>query len=259
MLICDQMSYLYPHNQKGIKKIDFTTDSGDIIGIIGENGAGKSTLFKCLLGILKPQTGEITVKGKTLSYSKKALIAHRQYVNMVLQDPERQLFHTSVYDDVAMGPKNLGFSDAVVKERTKRGIADIEGETFLNTPIQYLSFGQKKRVAIAGVLALACETLLLDEPETGLDPEMKKAMIALIRQLSRQGVKIVLASHNMDLIYQLCDYVYVMHAGEMILKGPTHHVMTQEAVLEKVRLEVPMVIKIANHLNIDAKKILEAL
>lgn len=259
MLTCEKISYLYPHNQKGIKNVDFSTDSGDIIGIIGENGAGKSTFFKCLLGILKPQTGEILVKGKPLVYRKKELITHRQYLNMVLQDPERQLFHTSVYDDVAMGPKNLGFSEALVKERTTRALSDVEGESFLNTPIQYLSFGQKKRVAIAGVLALACETLLLDEPETGLDPEMKKTMMALIKRLSHQGVKIVLASHNMDLIYQLCDYVYVMHAGEIILKGPTHDVMVQEALLAKVRLEPPMVIKIAKYLNIDAKKILEAL
>lgn len=259
MIKCNQLSFHYEYSNQGIEDIDFSTEKGLVVGVIGENGAGKSTLFKCLLGLHKPQRGEVRVDGVKIDYSKSGLIGHRQKVNMVLQDPERQLFHTSIYDDVSMGPKNLGLPKDIVKERTERCIKLVAADAFEATPIQYLSYGQKKRVAIAGILALECETILLDEPETGLDPKMKKEMVTLIKRLAMEGRSVVVSSHNMDLIYELCDQVYVMHQGRIIANGKTHDIMSQQEVMHQASLERPLMIRVSEKFGIDSKLLLEGL
>lgn len=259
MIKCNQLSFHYEYSNQGIEDIDFSTEKGLVVGVIGENGAGKSTLFKCLLGLHKPQRGEVRVDGEKIDYSKSGLIGHRQKVNMVLQDPERQLFHTSIYDDVSMGPKNLGLPKDVVKERTERCIKLVAADAFEATPIQYLSYGQKKRVAIAGILALECETILLDEPETGLDPKMKKEMVYLIKKLAMEGRSVVVSSHNMDLIYELCDQVYVMHQGRIIANGKTHDIMSQQEVMHQASLERPLMIRVSEKFGIDSKLLWEGL
>lgn len=257
MLKCEQLTYRYTNSEKGIENVNFSTETGKIIGLIGENGAGKSTLFKCLLGLLKPTCGCITYDGIILDYRKKTLIMHRQKVNMVFQDPERQLFHTSVLDDISMGPRNLGLDEKIITERIKRCTEQVGADSFIETPIQYLSFGQKKRVAIAGILALECDTLLLDEPETGLDPQMKREMVEIIRELSRGGRRVVVSSHNMDLIYELCDYVYVMHRGRMLADGKTNEIMSNPQIMKQASLDRPIVVRISEKYGIDPKTLLE--
>lgn len=259
MLKCEQLTYRYTNSENGIENVDFSTEKGKIIGLIGENGAGKSTFFKCLLGLLKPTGGCITCDDIMLDYSKRTLISHRQKVNMVFQDPERQIFHTSVLDDIAMGPRNLGLTEKIVSERVKRCTELVGADSFIDTPIQYLSFGQKKRVAIAGILALDCDTLLLDEPETGLDPEMKREMVEIIRALSRGGRSIVVSSHNMDLIYELCDYIYVMHRGQMLANGKTNEIMSNPDIMKQASLDRPIVVRISEKYGIDPQKLQEAL
>ncbi|MBS7527156.1 ABC transporter ATP-binding protein [Fusibacter paucivorans] len=245
MLECKKLSFKYNDGAVGITAIDFSTHKGNIIGVIGSNGAGKSTFFKCLLGLLKPQSGELVHNGETVDYSKKSLRSLRQSVNLVLQDPERQIFYSNVYDDVAMGPKNLKLSEEEIAHRTMTCLKEVQADSFMDRPVQYLSFGQKKRVSIAGVLALSCDVILLDEPETGLDPVMRSDMLKLIQKLSTQGKKIILSSHNMDMIYHICDYVYLMHQGSMIASGPVETIMTNEAKLQATRLELPLLVKVA--------------
>lgn len=245
MIACHGVSYHYERTNKGIDNIHFDTSTGNIIGVIGENGAGKSTFFKCLLGLYKPQKGEIVFDGKPVVYSRRGLVALRQHVNMVLQDPERQLFYNGIVDEIAMGPRNLGKSESEVTEIVTQCVAMIHGQDFIKTPVQYLSFGQKKRVALAGILALSCDVVLLDEPETGLDPMMQREMVAIIKQLSKEGKKIILSSHNMELIYELCDTVYVMHGGQMIANGATQDIMKQTQIMKTAGLERPLIIKIA--------------
>ena len=259
MLKCEQLTYRYSNSEKGIESVNFSTETGKIIGLIGENGAGKSTFFKCLLGLLKPTGGCITYDDIKLDYSKKTLVMHRQKVNMVFQDPERQLFHTSVFDDITMGPRNLGLDEKIITERAKRCTEQVGADSFIDTPIQYLSFGQKKRVAIAGILALDCNTLLLDEPETGLDPEMKREMIEIIGELSRDGRSIVVSSHNMDLIYELCDYIYVMHRGKMLASGKTTEIMSNPQIMKQASLDRPIVVRISEKYGFDPKMLQEEL
>ena len=251
MIACHDVSYHYERTNKGIENIHFDASSGSIIGIIGENGAGKSTFFKCLLGLYKPQKGEVVFDGQPVVYNKKGLVALRQHVNMVLQDPERQLFYNGIVDEIAMGPRNLGKSDTEVNAIVQQCITMIHGQDFIKTPVQYLSFGQKKRVALAGILALSCDVLLLDEPETGLDPMMQKEMVAIIKQLSKEGKKIILSSHNMELIYELCDTVYVMHGGQIIANGATQDIMKQTQIMKIAGLERPLIIKIAEAIGIS--------
>jgi len=250
MIACQGVSYHYERTKKGIENVEFDTSEGNIIGIIGENGAGKSTLFKCLLGLYKPQLGQITYKDKPISYSRKGLVELRQHVNMVLQDPERQLFYNGIFDEIAMGPRNIGKPETEVKQIVDQCIKMIHGEDFFKTPVQYLSFGQKKRVSLAGILALSCDVLLLDEPETGLDPMMQREMITIIRQLAEEGKKVILSSHNMELIYDVCDTVYVMHQGTIISKGPTDEIMEQTQIMKKAGLERPLMIKAAEAMGI---------
>lgn len=244
MLKCHNITFRYDQSSKGLSNVTFSTDKAKIIGVVGENGAGKSTFFKCLLGLQKPSEGYITYQGARIDYSKKGLIALRKRVNMVLQDPERQIFYNTVYDEVAMGPRNLGLSPSEVDGITNACIETVEGNAFSEMPIQYLSFGQKKRVAIAGILALNCDVILMDEPETGLDPMMRNALMLLIKKLASEGKKIIIASHNMDLIYMMCDYVYVFQNGSVLSEGTPDKVMGDEDLMKKAHLEVPLRIQL---------------
>ena len=251
MIACHGITYHFGQSDKGLNDVSFSVEKGQIIGVIGENGAGKSTLFKCLLGLMKPTDGVLTHRGNPLSYDKRSLIRLRQDVNMVLQDPERQIFYNSVFEEISMGPKNLGLKDEALIARTKRCIEEVDASDFSDMPIQYLSFGQKKRVAIAGILALNCDVILLDEPETGLDPKMKRELIKLLMKLASNGKKIVIASHNMDLIYELCDYIYILHKGRLLTEGIPETVMCDESIMSKVHLEIPLVLKLSKALNLE--------
>lgn len=255
MLKTDKLTYHYEDGAKGIEDVSFSADHGKIIGVIGENGAGKSTFFKCLLGLLKPQSGQLFIEEQAISFDKKSLKKLRRTINLVMQDPERQIFYSSVFDDIALGPKNLGYSETEIQKITNECISAVKAESFASKPVQYLSFGQKKRVAIAGVLALSCNVLLLDEPETGLDPKMRQEMIMLLRSLSESGKKIIISSHNMDMIYELCDYVYIMHEGTFICEGPVDSVMTNEVKLKKAHLEMPLLVKLAGKLGMKTREV----
>lgn len=240
MLKCQKLTYNYDDGSRGIHEVDFDLSKGKIIGLIGANGSGKSTFFKCLLGLLKPQSGALYFNDSPLDYSKVSLKKLRKSVNLVFQDPERQLFYSDVRQDVAMGPKNLGYSEPEINRVVESALKAVNGENLTHKPIQYLSFGQKKRVAIAGILALSCEVLLMDEPETGLDPQMKRDMIQLLKNLSNEGKKMVLSSHNMDLIYDVCDYVYVIKEGAIVSHGEKESIMCNQTLLENSCLERPL-------------------
>lgn len=251
MLTCHNLTYSYNHSDKGICDVNFSTDKGQIIGVIGENGAGKSTLFRCLLGLLKPTEGSIYFKNQPMDYSKKSLVEVRKHINMVLQDPERQIFYNTVAEEVAMGPKNLGLNSEKINQITARCIEAVDAQSFKEVPIQYLSFGQKKRVAIAGILALNCEIILMDEPETGLDPKMRNELVRLIQQLSQEGKIIIISSHNMDLIHHLCDYVYVFHEGRVLAEGHPSNVMNDAETMQRAHLQVPIILQISQKFGIE--------
>lgn len=231
-----------------LQNISMDFDQAFITGILGRNGSGKSTLMRTLMGLNTLKRGRILYNGRELRKNKKELYRYRQEVAMVFQDPDQQLFSAIVWDDVALALRNLGVSEA---ECTTRVTCALEAMDILNLkdyPIAYLSYGQKKRVAIASILALEPRYLLLDEPTAGLDPEGRIQMLELIRNLAQKGVKIILSSHDMDLMYACCDYAYVLDQGQICLAGSREQVFIEREKLKQAGLECPWLVRL--HLDL---------
>lgn len=243
------MSFCYDKDETVLTNINMDFSSHPVIGVVGANGCGKSTLFKLLLGLHKPTKGEVMWDGQSIGYSKSALIEHRSKVTLLFQEPDQQIFYTDVYNDIAFSLRNLGFDEAEVEKRVKKALEMVDGESFAHKPIQYLSFGQKKRVALAGSLVMDTDYLLLDEPTAGLDPLGTKQMKTLIRSISDLGKNVVMSSHDINLIYDVCDYVYVMSHGELVSQGEPDTVFLDKTFIEQVGLEQPWLVKMHQELN----------
>ena len=254
MLRADHISVQYEDGTLALSEISFDTGKGQIIGVIGSNGAGKSTLFKCLTGLLRPKSGKVFLEDAELEYNKRSIQYLRQHVNLVFQDPEKQIFFPRVYDDVAFGPRNLKWAESEVALQVDQSIKKTGLENLVEKPVHYLSYGQKKRVAISGILAMNCQVIIFDEPEAGLDPGMKKRMVAILRDLSAQGKTIIISSHNMDLIYELTDYVYVLHRGKLTGEGLTKAVLSDEVLLSEADLEMPWLVRVCKQLQMPVLK-----
>ncbi|HFI0447902.1 TPA: energy-coupling factor ABC transporter ATP-binding protein [Streptococcus suis] len=245
MLSVENISYTYNFDfGKVLEDVSMDFDKGQIVGVLGANGSGKSTLMKVIMGLYQPQNGRVFYQEKPLVYSKKALYAYRQEVGIVFQDPEQQLFYSVVEDDVALALLNLSYPEQEIKERVDKALKDMHIEHLRNRPVHYLSYGQKKKVAIAGVLALQPKYLLLDEPTAGLDPLGRDHMMFLMKKLAKQGTKIILTSHDMDLMYDCCDYVYLLDKGRLVLEGDVGSVFLEKETLEKARLSLPWLVKL---------------
>ena len=223
--------------------VDFSVFAGEIVGVIGPTGSGKSTLLQHLNGLLRPQRGTVRVFGQDLSNPRVDLRAIRRRVALLFQNPEDQLFERYVADDVAFGPLNLGLPLEEVRARVRRAM-EAAGlpPSFENRLTWALSAGERRRVALAGVLALEPEVLVLDEPLAGLDPRGRRELTALLRGWQRQERRaVVWASHSMEEIAGLADRVYVLAEGRVVLEGPTRQVFAQGEVLARWGLEVPAV------------------
>lgn len=244
MLKTNNLYYKYSDNTVALKNINIDLDKGNIVALIGGNGAGKSTLFLNLMGILKPTNGEIYYKGTPVEYNKKFKHKYRQEVSLVFQDPDKQIFYSNVYDDVAFALRNIGLDEKTVKKRVEEALEKTGAYKFMDKPVHYLSGGQKKRVAIAGVIAMNSEVILLDEPTAGLDPEMTEGVVDIIENLANEGKKIVISSHDMDLIFKVCDYAYLLKDGEIICDGNVENVFVNEELIKSAGLTEPWLIKI---------------
>ena len=250
MFKINNLTYKYDKNRKALDNITMDFDRGDIIGIIGSNGSGKSTLFNNLMGILKATQGEILYKNNQLKYDKKSLYNLRKEVGIVFQDPEKQIFYSMVYDDLAFALRNIGMDEKTIKIRINKALESVNGKDFIDRPVHSLSFGQKKRVAIASVIAMENNLVLLDEPTAGLDPESTKAIIDIIKSMHKKGKKIVITSHDMNLIYGICDYVYVLNQGRIISEGNVEEVFVDEEKIEEAGLELPWLVKLNKNMNL---------
>lgn len=250
MFKINNLTYKYDKNRKALDNITMDFDRGDIIGIIGSNGSGKSTLFNNLMGILKATQGEILYKNNQLKYDKKSLYNLRKEVGIVFQDPEKQIFYSMVYDDLAFALRNIGMDEKTIKIRINKALESVNGKDFIDRPVHSLSFGQKKRVAIASVIAMENDLVLLDEPTAGLDPESTKAIIDIIKSMHKKGKKIVITSHDMNLIYDICDYVYVLNQGKIISEGNVEEVFVDEEKIEEAGLELPWLVKLNKNMNL---------
>ncbi|TDT58978.1 cobalt/nickel transport system ATP-binding protein [Enterobacter sp. AG5470] len=248
MLATDNLWFRYQDEPilKGLS-LDFSLQP--VTGLVGANGCGKSTLFMNLSGILRPQQGTVQWQGKPLDYSKRALLALRQQVTTVFQDPDQQIFYTDIDSDIAFSLRNIGVPEAEIARRVEDALTLVDAQSFRHQPIQCLSHGQKKRVAIAGALVLQAKYLLLDEPTAGLDPAGRTQMLTLIRRIVAQGNHVVISSHDIDLIYEICDAVYVLRRGELLTHGAPGEVFARRALIEEAGLTQPWLVKLHSELG----------
>lgn len=241
------LTYIYNPNttfsKKALDKVNIEIKKGEFIGLIGHTGSGKSTLIQHLNGIIAPTSGEILLNGNNIHQEKGKLKMIRQKVGLVFQYPEHQLFEMTVYKDVAFGPINLGLKSEEIDNRVRDAIytVGLTEEIYEKSPFE-LSGGQKRRVAIAGVLAMQPEILILDEPTAGLDPRGRDEILEAIRGMHQSlGITVILVSHSMEDIAKLADRILVMHRGKVALHGTPKEVFGQVDELEKMGLAAPQI------------------
>lgn len=254
MFKVNNLTYKYEKENKAINNISLDFSKGNMIGIIGANGSGKSTLFMNLVGILKPSEGSIFYNNKELSYKKKDLYNLRKEVGIVFQDPDKQIFYSRVYDDVAFSLRNIGVPEDRIKEKVKNALKLVNALDLIDKPVHFLSYGQKKRVAIASVIAMENKVVLLDEPTAGLDPKSTKAIIDILKNLCANGIKVAISSHDMDLIYEICDYIYVLNKGSIVIEGNCMEVFKEAETIEKIGLNIPWLVKVHKNMNLPLFK-----
>lgn len=236
-----KLTYHYPDGTKALEDVDFNAAKGKIIALLGPNGAGKSTLFLHFNGILRPTSGTIQVNGEPLQYDKKNLIKIRQKVGIVFQNPDDQLFAPSVIEDVAFGPMNIGLTEIEVEERVKEALNKVGMEGYEKKAPHHLSGGQKKRVAIAGILAMKPEIMVLDEPTSGLDPKGASQILRLLYQLNKDGMTIVISTHDVDLVPLYAYSVYIISDGKIIKEGSPSEVFDDVKTIRKANLRLPRI------------------
>ena len=236
------LCYTYEDGTTALDHVSFFAEEGCVTGILGSNGAGKSTLFRNLNGVLTPAGGEVLLDGEKVSYTRQGLTELRRKVGIVFQDPDDQLFSADVYRDVSFGPVNLGLLEDEVRRRVESaleltGISDLRGK-----PTHALSYGQKKRAAIAGVAAMQPRVMILDEPTAGLDPQGVSDIMKLLKKLrSELGMTIILATHDMDIVPLYCDRVFLLSGGKMLRSGTPEEVFSDPEELRRNHLRLPRI------------------
>lgn len=233
-----------PTEQLALDNISFTADDGQMIGIIGHTGSGKSTLLQHLNGLLKPESGRIIIGDTDITQPGVSMVQIRKKIGLVFQYPEYQLFEETAAKDVAFGPKNLGLSEEEINERVREAIelVGLDYEEIKDRSPFELSGGQKRRVAIAGVVAMRPEVLILDEPTAGLDPKAHRDVLTMVEEVHRRTGNItILVSHNMADIARLCDKVVVIDSGKLVTAGTPYEVFSKKEELRNVGLELPPV------------------
>ncbi len=230
--------------------VSLTVGIGRRTAILGANGCGKTTLLRVLSGAHRPSEGEVISDGRVLRHDRRGLTAHRQSVQLVTQDPDDQLFSADVRADIGYGPTNLGLSASEVTERVDESLEVLSITELAERPVHRLSFGQRKRVAIAGALAMKPTVLLLDEPTAGLDPVGVGEMLAALAALEEHGTTVVLSTHDVDLAWQWADEVALVVDG-VVHQGGVHEAFDDLELLPSARLRPPWPIELLFGLGLD--------
>lgn len=229
------LRFSYPDLFEAVKGISFSIQAGESVGVIGANGAGKSTLLLLLVGILLADSGQIHVKG--VQVTKKTLAEIRRSVGLVFQDPDDQLFMTTVYDDVAFGPRNEKLDEQEVDMRVEKALESV-GISHLKEKAPFkLSGGEKRSAAIASVLSMLPDILIMDEPTAALDPKSRRRVIHLLNSFRQTKI---ITSHDLDMIWDTCARVIVIQDGQVAADGKTAEILTNEALLDRCGLELPL-------------------
>lgn len=250
-----EVSYIYgkgtPFAHEALSNVNLTIEDGEIVGIIGHTGSGKSTLVQHLNGLLKPTSGQVLIDGVDITGQGVNLRDIRRKVGLVFQYPEYQLFEETVAADVAFGPTNLGLDGAEVEERVRTALTmvKLDYEALKDRSPFELSGGQKRRVALAGVLAMQPKVLVLDEPSAGLDPQSRDELLELIANLHDEyGMSIVFVTHNMSEAARLASRLVVMHKGRVVMDGTPREIFRKGAELESIGLGLPEITVLMNRL-----------
>ncbi len=241
MLEVKNLKYSYNSDYQALKGVSLKIERGEMVALLGKNGAGKSTLFLHLNGIFEPDEGQVFIDGEELKYDKKSLLKFRQKVGIVFQNPDDQIFAPTVEEDVAFGPLNLGLSMEEVQDRVEEALARVGMSGFEKKAPHHLSGGQKKRVAIAGILAMKPEVMVLDEPTAGLDPQGVVDLVKLLKELNAEGITIIISTHEVDLVPDYARKVFVLVDGLLIAEGTPKDIFSQPEILERANLKVPIV------------------
>lgn len=249
MLEVKDLTYTYstgtPFEHQAIHGVSFTAHSGELIGIIGHTGSGKSTLVQQLNGLLRPTAGQVLLDGRDIWEKPKEIRRVRFRVGMVFQYPEHQLFEETVEKDIAFGPQNMGLSEQEIAERVAEAahLVGLPEELLQKSPFD-LSGGEKRRAAIAGVIAMRPEILILDEPTAGLDPRGRRQVLDMIKQYrAHSGATVLLVSHSMEDVAQVADRVLVMKQGRLAMLDTVERVFSRAEELEAIGLTIPAVTK----------------
>jgi cobalt/nickel transport system ATP-binding protein len=244
------LCYVYPGNVTALHSLNFVAPRNSRIAVIGANGAGKSTLFKCFNGIFTPTSGQVLIRGEPIT--KQNLREVRKFVGLVFQNPDDQIFSPTVEQDVAFGPMNLGLDPETVHHRVHEALQLVGIEDLAHRVPHHLSGGEKKRVAIAGIIAMEPEVLVLDEPTAGLDPRGIRELIDVVNNLSRKfGMTVIFSTHDVSVIPEVADYLYVMSKGRFVAQGTVEEVFAQPELLASVRLDVPVLPRLIRSLRDD--------
>ncbi len=251
MLEVRDLKYSYNKDFQALKGVSLKVEKGEMVALLGKNGAGKSTLFLHLNGIYEPDEGKVFIDGEELKYDKKSLLKFRQKVGIVFQNPDDQIFAPTVEEDVAFGPLNLGLSMEEVQDRVEEALSRVGMSGFEKKAPHHLSGGQKKRVAIAGILAMKPEIMVLDEPTAGLDPQGVTDLSKLLNELNEEGITILISTHEVDLVPNYADKVFVLVDGLLIGEGTPKEIFSQPEILEKANLKVPIITELFQQLEKD--------
>ncbi|MDG5806173.1 ATP-binding cassette domain-containing protein [Streptomyces ossamyceticus] len=232
------VSFAYEDGPAVLSDLDFEVREGRALALLGRNGSGKTTLMRLLSGGLRPRSGELTVEGRPVSYGRKGLTGLRTTVQLVVQDPDDQLFAASVAQDVSFGPLNLGLPDDQVRIRVDEALAALGVSALADRPTHLLSYGQRKRTAIAGAVAMRPRVLILDEPTAGLDPDGQERLLATLDGLRRSGTTVVMATHDVDLALRWADDAALL-TPVGARTGPVASMLARTDLLEQSGLRLP--------------------
>ncbi|MEH1947138.1 MAG: ABC transporter ATP-binding protein [Nostoc sp.] len=242
LLEFEQVYYTYSGVQESaLNGLTLKIPSGKRCALIGQNGCGKTTLFLLANGLYKPDSGVVRWRGEALSYNRNYLGNLRQKVGLVFQDPEQQLVASTVEEDISYGLCNLGLPEPEIKDRVEQALVEFELTALAERPVHHLSLGQKKRVSIADVMVLQPELLVLDEPTAYLDIKHTRNLIATMKKIHEDGTTLLMATHDLDLVYRWADWVFVMDKGRLMLEGKPQDVFSQRILLSELELGVPLI------------------
>lgn len=241
-------------HQRVLRGADLDIPRGQRLALLGANGSGKTTLLRTLAGSVRPDRGDVLVDGVALRFNRAGLRAHRQVVQLVAQNPDDQLFAADVYRDVSFGPLNLGLSEAEVRQRVAESLAVLSIEDLAERPIHELSYGQRKRVAIAGALAMRPCVMLLDEPTAGLDPQGVDEMVAALESLLRAHTTVVISTHEVDFALSWADSAAVLVDGR-VHHGSPSALLADAELVAAARLRQPLVLQAATAFGVDAEAV----